>query len=458
MSISDSLFDFATGTNITDAIKNFQECIVRVNHTSFGQGNPDLGGIGVVLSLYVLCYTCTICSILVIALGFTFDKKAHRWGSSNRQSHKTIFRALRRINAALTTALRSLLDSALYLSLTIQIAAILYGGDIKPRKAPYFVIDLLGGDLYNFILTLYTSIITICPVLTLISTPYLRTSFRRRDLRLVIVTAAIACAGHLNIDRTKIYKSLAPEFPKEGCVPGFLVDLLPEGTEFKLLRTSWALCAAALGFLVFLEWEEPEKNGVPRFWRKVWGCFCGRWCLAGASSQYHSGDSSCNGNEATYDPTSTSTSKRSPRAKKFFNCIWVMYFGIYIWNHGLPIYLLLRIRWMRRHLRSIIQPPGPSTIIYVPEFANYHAVLTEEAKNWDNDDWSFGQVLTMSLWFPAFLEMVYVLFVGEEPALTGTLPVRFKAVENPSSESLDSLISHRSEPSDEERKTGRIVV
>ncbi|CCX05574.1 Similar to hypothetical protein CH063_03406 [Colletotrichum higginsianum]; acc. no. CCF44711 [Pyronema omphalodes CBS 100304] len=361
MSISDSLFDFATGTNITDAIKNFQECIVRVNHTSFGQGNPDLGGIGVVLSLYVLCYTCTICSILVIALGFTFDKKAHRWGSSNRQSHKTIFRALRRINAALTTALRSLLDSALYLSLTIQIAAILYGGDIKPRKAPYFVIDLLGGDLYNFILTLYTSIITICPVLTLISTPYLRTSFRRRDLRLVIVTAAIACAGHLNIDRTKIYKSLAPEFPKEGCVPGFLVDLLPEGTEFKLLRTSWALCAAALG-------------------------------------------------------------------------------------------------WMRRHLRSIIQPPGPSTIIYVPEFANYHAVLTEEAKNWDNDDWSFGQVLTMSLWFPAFLEMVYVLFVGEEPALTGTLPVRFKAVENPSSESLDSLISHRSEPSDEERKTGRIVV
>ncbi|KAI5816262.1 hypothetical protein BZA77DRAFT_313244 [Pyronema omphalodes] len=48
-------------------------------------------------------------------------------------------------------------------------------------------------------------------------------------------------------------------------------------------------------------------------------------------------------------------------------------------------------------------------------------------ETWDNDEWTFGQVLSMSLWFPALLEMFYSMITGDERALTGTLPRPWKA-------------------------------
>jgi hypothetical protein len=63
---------------------------------------------------------------------------------------------------------------------------------------------------------------------------------------------------------------------------------------------------------------------------------------------------------------------------------------------------------MRRHVHGILKYPG-DTGIYVDGFGQYRDTLNKKSQNWDNDNWSFGQVLTIGLWFPAFLEFVYVL-------------------------------------------------
>lgn len=47
-------------------------------------------------------------------------------------------------------------------------------------------------------------------------------------------------------------------------------------------------------------------------------------------------------------------------------------------------------------------------------FCKLHQSTCGRGKNWDNDDWSFGQILTLSLWFPALLEMLYIL-IGNNP-------------------------------------------
>jgi hypothetical protein len=75
---------------------------------------------------------------------------------------------------------------------------------------------------------------------------------------------------------------------------------------------------------------------------------------------------------------------------------------------ALPLYLLWRIYWLREHVRNILQPPPPSSIVY-PAFANATKLLEEEKANWDLDNWTFGQILAMSLWFPALQEAAYIL-------------------------------------------------
>lgn len=95
-----------------------------------------------------------------------------------------------KLKLALIMGLPNLLDSALYLSLIVQIAGILYGnvntvvGD--PSELTQEDKDNFGGTLYDFRLVLYTSCITLCPVLTLVDTPYLRKSLSRRRFRLVL--------------------------------------------------------------------------------------------------------------------------------------------------------------------------------------------------------------------------------------------------------------------------------
>jgi hypothetical protein len=90
----------------------------------------------------------------------------------------------------------------------------------------------------------------------------------------------------------------------------------------------------------------------------------------------------------------------------------ILYYTSYVAMQALPFYFLWRVRWLRRQLRSITQPPHPdhpSDILY-PGFENFRDVLKAESRKWDNDTWSVGQIVTLSLWFPALLEMVYIFF------------------------------------------------
>jgi hypothetical protein len=302
-----------------------------------------------------------------------------------------------RIKVSLVTALRSLLDSALYLALIVQVAGILYG-DVST------VVDEEGGDkgntggaLYDFRLVLYTSSITICPVLTLINTPYLRRSIGRRRFRLFVVAVTVALAGYINIIGNRIYLKAGPEYQTEhayaGCMSLFLARLLPEKTEAKVLMAAWSFCVAGVVFTAILQLVDEVKMHREEQEKKK-----KREYIPLISSNIAS------------QPISSSEGFNRKSLKIAFNILWTIYFFIYIWNQALPLYLLLRVRWMRRHVHNILQYPEPARI-YVPAFNNqkYEDVLKAESEKWDNDNWSFGQVLTLSLWFPALLEMIYVL-------------------------------------------------
>ncbi|KAI5812809.1 hypothetical protein BZA77DRAFT_346833 [Pyronema omphalodes] len=479
---SDIFFDYVTGTNVTSATEGFQSCMVENNAiTGFESGNPDLGGIGVVLSLSILCISCTVFSVAVIIFGWieedynktarmqklererqqqawkkAFDK--HEYPDSQQRkfrddtstissdSEKGNLRRLSdtstssinsdgtdasastiddrprhivvicRVKVALVTALRSLLDSALYLALIVQVAGILYG-DIST------VVDVEGGDkgntggaLYDFRLVLYTSSITICPVLTLINTPYLRRSIGRRRFRFCVVAVTVALAGYINIIGNRIYLKAGPEYKTEhayaGCMSVFLARILPEKTEAKVLTAAWSFCVAGVVFTAILQLVDEVKMRRKEQEKK-------------RNSEYISLISS----KVAPQPLSSSDDVEKKSFRIVFRILWAIYTFIYIWNQVLPLYLLLRVRWMRRHVHSILRYPEPSGII-VPAFGEqkYKDILTAEASKWDNDEWSFGQVLTLSLWFPALLEMIYVLIMGEECALNGRVPSQYTVI------------------------------
>jgi hypothetical protein len=124
-----------------------------------------------------------------------------------------------KLKLALIVGLTNLLDSALFLSLIVQIAGILYGnvntvvGD--PSELTQDDKDNFSGALYDFRLVLYTSCITLCPVLTLFNTPYLRKSLGRRRFRLGVISVAVGCAGYINIVGNMVYLKAGPEYRKE---------------------------------------------------------------------------------------------------------------------------------------------------------------------------------------------------------------------------------------------------
>lgn len=132
---------------------------------------------------------------------------------------------------------------------------------------------------------------------------------------------------------------------------------------------------------------------------------------------------------------------------KFFRFFRLAFFTfVYIINPILPLFLLWRAGWIRYSVRNVLHPITPETAFYPPlqnmtylmELARirnntelfktkfwteYRSVpdnskdmqylistlFEQEAHLWDNDTWSFGQVLSLSLWFSAFLELLYML-------------------------------------------------
>ncbi|KAI5809161.1 hypothetical protein BZA77DRAFT_362083 [Pyronema omphalodes] len=169
------------------------------------------------------------------------------------------------------------------------------------------------------------------------------------------------------------------------------------------------MCTVALIFTFILEWE--DANFTPLLFLK----FIKKWKHTVQAKKHEK------------NATSDSEEKRLPKPaphKLMLRVIWGLYLLVWIWNQFLPLYLLWRIRWMRHNIGSAVN----DYIAYTAQIENRRIrVNAGEFEKWDDDKWTFGQVLSMTLWFPALLEMFYSMIAGDEAALTGTLPTPWKA-------------------------------
>lgn len=131
-----------------------------------------------------------------MALGFYLNRTMSQDKPETRLKSKRKLHILLRHIDDLAITLRSFLDSGLYLGLTVQIATIIYYY-VETLVAGFSLMsitELPGGHFYNLLLMSHMSFITLCPILTLMSTPYFRRKIRRRGFRLLLVTAIMAGA------------------------------------------------------------------------------------------------------------------------------------------------------------------------------------------------------------------------------------------------------------------------
>ncbi|KAI5788726.1 hypothetical protein FPQ18DRAFT_307414 [Pyronema domesticum] len=318
MGNTDTLYDWATGTNIDAAKLKFQQCIASQDAlAAFGSGNPDLGGIGVILSLSILCITCTISTLAVLILGMIQSDHKRNTRFESTPDPKTPYqKIIFRMNESFMSSLRNFLDSALYLSLTVQIATLVW----TQRFDPAAYAGKIGDFIYDLVLLIH--------------------------FRLLLATASTGYALYFNLAATGTYKEFAPQ-------------IYNQGEKFGCLNFIKNMRVAA---------RAKKNGGVP-----------------------------------PPKTPKTCPPPHSPPKRIALRVVWGLYFFVWAWNQFLPLYLLWRIRWMRRNIRSAIHDYLQQVKLTAPgSYANVAAVET-----WDNDEWTFGQVLSMSLWFPALLEMFY---------------------------------------------------
>jgi hypothetical protein len=94
------------------------------------------------------------------------------------------------------------------------------------------------------------------------------------------------------------------------------------------------------------------------------------------------------------------------------------------------MYLLWRVEWIRAHGRTSLLIPEMSLVVYPPLLDQLNSTntpkdyfinadgnptptlrrtLMKDQQAWGNDTWSFGQILSLSIWLPAVIELVYIL-------------------------------------------------
>lgn len=372
----------------------------------------------------------------MVALGYTFAHPRYK----SRPPGSLLNRFLTRIYDAATSPLVTFLDAALFLAFTMQIAAIIWSAKldraayISDEAARQVAIDGFGkgpgGRVYSIYILLYTSIITTCPALTLISTPYLWDGLKRRGYRLFIMTVLMLIGGIVNLLWTEVAGQLSTyDLPNAGCMSKFLFEVIPGQQEQHVLRSAWVLCFTALITIIIIQAKENCPRPILRwyramsgfFHRRIWPAFgrffraIGRFFARQFRTLFKRPAPKEQPTDATipanHDDTEVDVSqpKNYHRKRRIVRkLILILYTFIYIAMQALPLYLLWRIYWLREHVRNILQPPPPSGIVY-PAFANATKLLEEEKANWDLDNWTFGQILAMSLWFPALLEAAYIL-------------------------------------------------
>lgn len=495
--VTERMNELLHGTDREQAIYNLQRCVVQHNSTEFGGGSPDLGGIGVcfsfsasrrthwrflqvLLSLTTLCIASTVGCWVVIALSVLCDySKSFKSKLKGKGPEWIVNRILLRINDACTTSLSEVLDTVLFLSVTVLIASTMWWFRANTTNDTVSGSNDAGRFLYNGILMVYTMIITICPCLAIIHTPYLWKNVRRRKFRLTVITSTVVMARIIFVDCYKIFHTLSVDIdPKVedwitwpvindqlGCSGAFLFDLLSLERESAMLLASWIMCAGALAITIFIQWDENYFNLIKTM-RKSSNVFVyisrsilGRESLRASGAAISEADNtesrrpsrtvnpSVSHSEGTGRPgenlnslsptadlesqppipdvgsrgsnrgseniaSETRNIEAQPSTHKdysIFNILCQILYGfIYIAIQALPVYYLWRIRWIRAHFRAMMQPPHVPGSVYPPS-EDLENVLTIESKDWDSDEWSFRQILTLSLWCPALLEILYIM-------------------------------------------------
>ncbi|CCX04304.1 Similar to hypothetical protein GLRG_11182 [Glomerella graminicola M1.001]; acc. no. EFQ36038 [Pyronema omphalodes CBS 100304] len=113
--------------------------------------------------------------------------------------------------------------------------------------------------------------------------------------------------------------------------------------------------------------------------------------------------------------------------------MWILYFTIYVWLQAAPLYVLSEVQSICKNIQRIVHIGNANhlTNFRLNTVLDYFNGILPQIwidKNlnlqpavWDNDDWTFGQVLALSLWIPTVLDFFYALLIGEEDAFTGML-------------------------------------
>lgn len=394
-----------------------------------------------------------------------------------------------RIKEATSTSLATFLDTAIFFSLTLQFAGLLWLLQTEKYLTAdngctfYYAYNMVGSDypcrtsssdenisgksgyaghLYNTLLLLYTCLVTMCPLVTLANTPYFWQDIRRREFRLLAMILILVIGGVVNSYWTKAYnrnyeidKVTNNTFPNavyhasDSCIAEFIFAVLPSNTEAKILRFSYALCASVLLLCVIVQWRRSCSELISGWCQLLVRVFGSKASADPPGSRYEHPDTrpSREGRTDMESQTFLSRptdlwSKRIPRYSRK-----LLFALVYIINPILPLLLLIRVGWIRGHIRAILHAPTPENTFYPliqnvtylreivskPDFPEFIAethwatleynsdwyredwdypianVFTTESDLWDGDKWSFGQILSLSLWFPAFLELFYIL-------------------------------------------------
>lgn len=207
---------------------------------------------------------CSIGSVITTILGYTVStgKKSEK---SFYYRHPWFSGPCNRMKAASLTLLSKFFDSALFFSLMVQIAGVMWATNIKHHGHPTtFTDDILGsieqgGYLYSIIMLFYTSIVSILPLSILVATPFFWRRIRRHNFRFHAMIVILVLSGIIIFLRTQHYLDLYREDigHNSGCATEFTFEILPPRTEMKILQCSWTLCACTL---VCVRWPTGIRN------------------------------------------------------------------------------------------------------------------------------------------------------------------------------------------------------
>jgi hypothetical protein len=336
---------------------------------------------------------------------------------------------LHRANDALTTSLSTILDSALFLSLVLHIAcwALLFESERSSgTERTVTGARFPGASIYNSALRQHSMAITICPCLSIISTPYLRKKIRRLGSRVFITILALVLSGiqvHRHASKVKgdikfmpdMYNNIGDELYFQiqktyGCMRVFVHDIIPShGTwgDANLLLISWMIRLWAV-LVAFLRLDVRPLRWMFSIIRVMASTSFGRRTLELSCMTIPTDKTQYASEKVCLKVQSCRTTYTKYFLQPPIRIQGILNFLVYVSLQAFPIFFLWKLYFMQQNIRSVIQPPTPATTLY-PPFADFTKLLGLESDSWDSDHWGFGQLTALSLWVPALLDLFYIL-------------------------------------------------